>query len=320
MRVRLVLWAALAFGGAACAHGRPPSPDRFLYQLSCDAKLERFDTVTQKRTGAYDLTKVAGVGALIPAATGPLEVCLTRSAVVDSRASVFYTVVPSQAQPAEDGPTGYRVLGFSLPSVALVVPGAGGSVPVPFDAPPRLVPDPSRGARTVGPSDPPPALTEDLSLFAGAHSPAPNRILETSRHRALLSLTGEAGPAFAVADEGTHSFVRLQGPMATTVDNVHLAPGGTHVLVEETSAAGGRATKTGRVWLYDAATGAVSQTIMAPQITKLPFRGISPDGKVLYDLLDDYWFLDLGRTFTADPVERPLEPEFPPPAVFFSDR
>ena len=59
---------------------------------------------------------------------------------------------------------------------------------------------------------------------------------------------------------------------------------------------------------------------MAPHIQKLPFRGVSPGGKVLYELLDDYWFLDLGLTFTATPVERPLQAEFPPPAIFFSDR
>jgi len=318
MRVRIALWAALAFGGAACAHGRPAAQARFLYQLSCDARLDRFDTVGQKRTGTYDLTKVTGTAPLIPAVTGALEVCLTRQAVFDARAGVFYTVVPSQAQPPGDGPMSYRVLGFSLPAVALVLPGA--TAPVPFDAPPRLLPDPSRGARMAGPADAPPALSEDLSTFAAGRPAPANKILETSRRRALLLLTGEAGPAFAVADESAHTLVRLQGPIATTADNVHLVPGGSHVLVEETSAARPRATKTGRVWLYDAATGAVVWSATAPQIARLPFRGISPGGKVLYDLLDEEWFLDLGRTFTTDPVERPLEPEFPPPALFWSDR
>jgi hypothetical protein len=321
MRRSVALWGLLVFSGAACQHGRPATPDRFLYQLSCDAKLERFDTATRQRTGTYDLTKASGSAALVPTVVGPLEVCLTNQTVFDPRASVFYTLVPLQARPRDDGTMAYRVLGFSIPAVALVTQVAAGSPGLAFQRPPHLALDPMGGVRVVGASDWPPRMTEDLSLFAIDHDPAPNRILEMSGHRALLSLTGApGGPVFAVADEASRTLVRLQGPVSTTNDNVHLTPGGTHVLVEETVTAGSRATKTGRVRLYDGATGVVTQSFVAPQTEKMSFRGISPGGKVLYDLLDRYWFLDLGRTFTTDPVERSLQPEFPPPSVFFSDR
>lgn len=149
MRARTLLWAVLVFGGIGCAHARPSTHGQFLYQLSCDAKLDRFDSVAQKKTGTYDLTKVPGAAALIPAVTGALEVCLTRPPLFDARASVFHTVVPAQAQPPGDGPTSYRVLGFSIPAVALVAPDRT----VPFDAPPRLISNPATGARMAEPSD-----------------------------------------------------------------------------------------------------------------------------------------------------------------------
>jgi hypothetical protein len=42
--------------------------------------------------------------------------------------------------------------------------------------------------------------------------------------------------------------------------------------------------KSGRLLLYDAKTGRVAKTLSESAIIKLYFRGISPLGKVLYDL------------------------------------
>jgi hypothetical protein len=86
------------------------------------------------------------------------------------------------------------------------------------------------------------------------------------------------------------------------------------------SNAGSKATRTWKLTLYDAKTGLVVKTPADGAIAKLYLRGISPSGKVLYDVLDNYRLVDLHVRFPAQPVARPAVQGFPPPAVFFADR
>jgi len=182
--------------------------------VSCEAKLDRFDTITRTRTDSYDLAHRTGATALIPAATGALEVCLANQTVFDASASVFYTLVPSRARPADDGTNGYRVLGFSVPAVTLVKQVSAGDG---LDRPPHVELGPGGTIRTVRASDWTPRTEETMSAFAPAHQSLPNRIVERSGDRALIGMFGPAGElAVGVADEASKTFVRLQGGPTTT--------------------------------------------------------------------------------------------------------
>jgi hypothetical protein len=253
---------------------------------------------------------------LIPAMEGTLDVCLTNQTIFDGKAFVFYALVPSRAHAREDGTNDYRVLGFSIPSIGLVKQAPAGDH---LQGPPHLELR-SGTVAVLGPSEWTPTTSADLStFFSDGKSPA-NRILEISGDRVLLQLLTGDGLTIAVADKAAKTLVRLSGSLATTIENAHLTPGGTHVLVEEVTAPNPKVSKTGTVQLYDGMTGALAKTFFDAHVQKLQFRGISPTGKVLYDLLDSYWFLDLGVTFPTNSVTRPYEQDFPPPAFFFSDR
>jgi hypothetical protein len=143
-----------------------------------------------------------------------------------------------------------------------------------------------------------------------------------SGDRTLVRLLTDARLDIGVADSGTMTFVRMESLPLTTVENVHLSPGRTHVLVEEVVKGDDSRTpkKSGRLLLYDAKTGRVAKTLSESAIIKLYFRGISPLGKVLYDLLDEYRFVDLRMRFPAVSVVRATSENFPQPAVFFSDK
>jgi hypothetical protein len=298
-----------------CSHAAAAKPGgRFLYQVSCSAKLDRFDTVTGRRTNAVDLARRTGKRPLIPVVAGALELCLANQVVFDAAAGVFYTLVPSQGTPRDDGTVDYRILGFAIPAITLVKELPGGSH---LEHPPRLALGPA-GVQAVAPADGP-RPDEDLSGYAPEHRALPNRILESSGERLLLQLTAGPDVAIAVADRASRTLVRLQGPLPTVPDGVHLTPGGGQVLVEE-ARPGAQPARTGTLFLYDARTGARSKTLSDPAVARLVFRGIAPTGRALFDLLEAYRFVDLGMTFPAQPVVRPAHDEFPRPAVFFSDR
>jgi hypothetical protein len=315
MRPCAVLGLFLLASGA-CAHARPQG-GRFLYEISCAAVVDRFDSIERRHTDHYDLARRSGDPPLVPAATGTLDVCLVNRPLFDPGASVFYAVVPTQGHPQSDGTLDYRVLAFSVPGINFVKQLPGGQR---LDQPPDLTLGPG-GIVRVSPTPAILRTEEDLATFGPARRALPNRILETSGDRTLLRLyDADGAPIFAVALGESRTLVRLQGPIVTTAENVHLAPGGTHVLVEETALSGAKAVKTGRARLYDASTGAVMKTFDDPRIARLVFRAIAPTGVALYQLHDESWFLDLGASFGPDAVARPVLEDFPAPVVFFADR
>jgi hypothetical protein len=309
------LLSLILFGAEACVHPRPTA-GRFFYEVSCEARLDRFDTVIQQKTSTYELAKRTGNIPLIPEMSGPLEVCLANRTVFDAEASVFYTLVPSQARMRDDGTMNYEVLAFSIPGIALVKHMAAGEN---LERPLYLELSPQGDLRMIRTQTL--RTTEDLSTFGPDHQDLSNTIVEMSGGHALLRVVGINGePTIAVANEASKTLVRLRGAPRTTERNVHLTPGGTHVLVEEAIAIGSKVSKTGRLWLYDADTGLIVNSFSDPHIEKLYFRSISPNGRVLYDLLDAYWFLDLHRTFRAEVVTQSPDGDFPQPFLFFSDK
>lgn len=300
--------------GWAVAHAE--ATPRYLYQISCAARVDRFDAATGRKTNSFDLAQRTGKVRLIPDAEGALEVCLSNRTIFDRHRSVFYILAPKLAHPKDDGTSDYRILGFSVPALTLTKEIAAGDS---REHPPQLE---LRSDGVVAVEGEPPRSDLDLSKFAPERHELVNRVLERSGDRALLNLPTDARLDIGVADSGTMTFVRLESLPVTTVENVHLSPGGTHVLVEEVVMGENSRSprKSGRLLLYDAKTGRVAKTLSEPSIIKLYLRGISPLGKVLYDLLDEYRFVDLRIRFPAVSVIRASSEDFSQPAVFFSDK
>jgi hypothetical protein len=305
MRRCIVPLAVLLVGALAC-HPRT-TPARYLYVVTCDARVDKLDTTTDRKIGAYELAQRTGNQTLIPPVVGTLDGCLAYQAVYDPKASIFRTVVPVEVQPKADGTKDYRVLAFSVPDLQWLNTASAGTN---LDAPPRVE------GETAGP----PQTDLDLSAFTPDRTAIPNQILESSAEKVLLRIF-TANPSdlmLAVADRRSHTLVRLQSVVPTVAPAVHLAPGGEVVLVEETEAGGSHPAKNGKLSLYDAKTGSRIQEFSDPHIKELYFLTISPTGKAIYHSGETYWFLDLGKTFPVDAVTRVGPGDSP--AMFFADR
>jgi hypothetical protein len=327
--------AALAvLTSVRCLHATPPggasSPalaaepsrhrGRYLYEVSCLARLQKFDTMTGQRIASYDLSSRTGTERLIPPNRGMVETCLANSTVFDEKASVFYTLVPGSehTDPTQD----YKVLGFSIPAVSLVVQRPAGRaewaempwrIEVRPGSVPALVPEPTSESRQL-----------DLSTVSPSLKRVPNQVEAASGRRTLIELLGSKTWTGAIVDPIAKTYVPV-GPFHP-YGLVHLSPGGTHILVEETDAAGG---KIGKDDLYEVATGKLVRTFADARIKELEFRGIAPTGRVLYAHGDatsgdfgngPYVLFDLGVTFPPDQVTVVVAEDFPPPVVFFADR
>jgi hypothetical protein len=335
---RRILAASIAALGilssVRCLHATPPgeaSPPapaaqastqrgRYLYEVSCLARLQKFDTVTGQRIASYDLSSRTGSDRLIPPNRGMVETCLANSTVFDEGASVFYTLVPGSehTDPTQD----YKVLGFSIPAVSLAMQRPAGRaewadmpwrLEVRPGSAPALVPEPTFESRQL-----------DLSLVSPSLKGVPNQVQAASGNRTLVELLGSKTWTGAIVDTSAKTYVPL-GPFHPG-GLVHLSPGGTHVLVEETDAAGG---KIGKDDLYEVATAKLVKTLSDARIKKLDFRGIAPTGRVLYAHGDatsgdfgngPYVLLDLGVTFPPEQVSLVVDEDFPAPVVFFADR
>jgi hypothetical protein len=299
---------------AACAHVPPPA-GRYLYRVTCDAEIARFDTLEKQKTGAYDLAKRPGAEGLVPIPVGVLEVCLARDAVFDPVASVFYTVVPTSLQESAAGTLSYRVLSFSVPGITLVTQAPAGSE---LEYPPRL--ELAAGRVRVIPPDEPLVTDIELSGFTPERRAMPNRIVESSGGRVLLSLSEKDALVFAVADRLTRTLVRMQNIPRTDHNSIHLSPGGTAVLVEEVSEPGRPAPKTGRLVIHDAGTGRFLKAFNEPRIVGLFYHGMSPTGVALYQDSERNELVDLGMTFPAEAVVISPLAEFAGNPAFFADR
>jgi hypothetical protein len=304
----------VAFACGACAHA-PPLAGRYLYEVTCDAQVERFDTVERKKTGEYNLATRPGVQGLIPRSVGVLEVCLAGDTVFDPAASAFHTVVPTRPEQSAAGTLSYRVLSFSVPGLALTGQAPAGHE---LTYPPAL--ELTAARLRIVPPDEPWVTDVDLSKFAPDRRALPNRILESSGGRTLLNLSEKNSSVFAVADRSAQKLVRLENPPNTNHNGVHLSPGGMSVLVEELKGADPGAPRTGRLVVHDARTGRIVKELFEPRILDLFYRGIAPTGVAFYQTMEHVEFVDLGMTFPAEAVVVARRADRVGTAIFFADR
>jgi len=297
---------------AACAHA---PAGRYLYRVTCDAELSRFDTLEKKKTGQYELASRPGADGLIPFPMGVLEVCLANGIVFDPVASKFYTVVPTRLPKGDELGLSYRLLSFSVPGITLAAQAPAGDE---LEHPPRLELAAGR-VRVISPDEP--LVTDmDLSDFTPERHATPNRIVESSGERVLLSLSEKDALVFAVADRRAQTLVRMQSIPRTDHNSIHLSPGGTVVLVEEVSEPGRPASKTGRLVILDAGTGRFVKAFYEPRIIGLFYHGMSPTGVALYQDSERDELISLGMTFPAEAVLVSPLAEFAGNPAFFADR
>jgi hypothetical protein len=245
---------------------------------------------------------------------GVLEGCLANGAVFDPVASRFYTVVPSRL-PQDEGVTGsYHLLSFSVPEITLAADAPAGSE---LEHPPRL--ELAEGqVRVIAPEEP--LVTDiDLSAFMPERCAVPNRIVESSNERVLLSFSENGARVFAVADRRTKTLARMHDTPRTDHSSIHLSPGGTAVLAEELSAPGRPAAKTGRLVIFDASTGHI-KTLDERRTVGLFYHGMSPTGVALFQDSERDELSNLGMTFPAEPVMVSPLAEFAGTPAFFADR
>src|SRR5437660_244604 len=297
-----------------CLPGPAAVSGQFLYVFSCDAQVDKLDTVAGRKVKTYDLAKRTGKESLIPMVQGALESCLASQAVYDSKASMFSTAVPVTNAPKADGSKDYRVLSFSVPGIEFVKQERGGES---LDAPPHLEWQ-SGKLKILKPSDWMPQTDLDLFSYSPDKTRIPNEILESSGDRVLLRLftADDKQLVLAVADRKQQKLVRLQRVPTTVAPSAHIVPGGGYVLVEETRTRE-KPDKTGRLALFNSVTGKPQKEVNDPHIKDLYFLAVSPTGRTVYHSGDNYWFLDLKMNFAPAAVSRPISKGYP--AFFFAD-
>lgn len=146
----------------------------------------------------------------------------------------------------------------------------------------------------------------DLTGYDGADGITATENIESSGSSILARLVAPAqsGPAFGVADTRRRTLTALRQLPPTTDTLVHLAPGGAFVLVETGTGEGVAARRTGRLTLFDAATGLPVRAYTAPRIMGFKFAAITPAGRALYRKGESYVSIDLRQRFAATAVER----------------
>ncbi len=315
MQINILLSGVLLLGapvGEALA-----ATGQYGYAVGCDARVDKLDTLAERKIETFDLALRTGNRRIIPQMQEGLDGCLAYQAVYDPRASLFYTIVPLQARVTPDGTKDYRVLAFSVPDMKLARKLPGGNS---LADPPHLQMGTRKQVMVVNAARWSPRTDLDLRSFAPDRAAIPNQILETSGAFALLRLF-VADPnelVLAVADSRSRTVVRLRELPSTIAPGAHLSPGGGAVLAEETAPNGSSAAKTGRLVLFDATTGSRIADFMDSQIKDLAFLAISPTGRAIYHSGDAYRFVNLGTSFLDVPVTRPSSAGYP--GFFFADR
>lgn len=290
--------------------------DYFLYVVTCEGLLYKYDTRSERLVQSSDLGALPGKPPIVPKVDGAIEVCLLYDVKFDPASSTFYAAIPATGKQS-DGPIAYSVARVAVPQLSVLQRVNAGE----WDSmsPPRLVWQPGGTPRAVSEDDvqwP----SEPLGTFGPAHEERGNSIIARSGTHALLKAPSAPFTEYAVADESKKTAVFLRDLGNSRPDYVHLAPGGDYVFVEDIVVPKTEPEKTGRVRLYSATTGAVVKTFADPRIRTSAFMGISPNGKVVYSKRGVPWFLNLGETFSASQVERVIGDEYPTPTAFFSAR
>ena len=297
-----------------CWAGRP-SPNRYLYVVTCGARIDKLDTILEKKISSYDLARAKQN--LIPqvAAGQTFDGCLTDQAIYDHQTFTFYTLAPQQARLDSSGTQQYQILGFKLPSLTRVSAEPAGSGTL--EDKPVLA---FRNGHMVAvrQSDLPPIRSIDLSSYLPSKVNQPNEPMESSGDKTLVDLFGgdSKPPSLAVVDSSSKTLSVIHNNLMTTPGNVHLSPGGLAVLVEEVTS-DSTSSKTGKATLFDSSNGLQLGTFADEQIKSLFFLSMSPNGKAIYHSGEQYFFLEMHKTFADQPVIH-LQPDQNNPASFYA--
>jgi len=299
-------WAGAVLLGAAglsAFHSAAAQPGRFAYVLYCDASLDKVDTAT----GA--VVRRVNVAALAPstakaAKPGTMDGCVAEGMVFAREQATMYVLTATSARADAGGRKSYRLLSFRLPGVTLAGDVAAGEG---LKEAPSIMADGLGGAKVVRDA-PAQRATADWSGY---------EVLETSANVALVRVPAGDLTRLELAvgrDEGTKTLVPLRDLPETTALNVHLAPGGGEVMVEERLGS----AKTGRIVVYDAATGERVKTVAAEAVKTFGFVGLAPDGAAIYRRGEEYRVVKLGFAGKNVTVERPAAEAAA--MLFFADR
>ena len=322
LRIPLVAEKRVSEAAPAVHQAMKEPATRYLYVLDGGAGLNKLDTVTGKRILTLSLDKRTD---LIPTrgifADSAVDGCSTCGAVYLASENLMYTLSPTTGSYEEDDHQHFRLLSFRLPDFkfvnAVLLPDPAsetllrvnrtGSVEIALDQHSYLL----SGKRVIAASDEgdnvlrilsststaqpnmPPAL--DLTKYA-APGLAPysdhalNKTLtyeaiERSGDAVLVRLLGPQGEAFAIIHTDSMRVTLLGHAIATTLKDVHLAPGGSAVLVREAFGKGGAvpfSKTTGRLQLFDTTDGKLLRDWTNLRTADKFFLTITPNGKLAF--------------------------------------
>ena len=293
------------------------TPGRYAYLLSCDATLDKLDTVKELRSTTLNLASLSPTTKAAAAYTGgAIDGCVANDLLFAKSRSMFYALLATTARDDAHGRKDYRLLSFTLPKISLAADVPAGK----YLSEPSHLQDVGKGSPTVvKESDWHPREQVDLSVFGKGQQGS--QLLEWSSDASLLRMATAnlASLSLAVAHEKAAKFVPLNNLPNTTALNVHLAPGGHYVLVEEVSGEGDRPVKTGKLYIYDAMTGDLLKTIVKAEVQHSYFMAIAPNGKAIYRKGSNYQFVDLGISCGQEKVSRSITVDTAQGMLFFAD-
>ena len=308
-----ILCFVLFSGIVSAATERERYPDaRYFYVLTCDARLDRIDTWRRRKLSSTELPTTFRARTVSDAVG--FEGCLANNAAYDPSAHIFYTATPDIASVGVEGYRDYRGLGFSVPDARLTrIVDAGRHLAEPPDGSIAVTGEPVFEAAGTKQS-----AFGDLGAYGPVSSALSGEVLEASGPRALVEINrgGSTTPMLAVADRSGRALAPLADAPAHAGPRAHLTPGGRRVLIVDSKDLD--APATGRLLVYDGASGRLIRRLTSTAARGLYFLAIAPNGVVIFHRGDLYRFVELGVPGSADTVERRLDPAGP--AYFFADR
>ena len=111
------LLALVIVTGTAC--NQEPASPRYAYVVTCDARVDKLDTVAGRKIASYDLA-ASSMKELLPPGNQAIDGCLGYHPVFDAAGGLLYFVAPAAANANADGKKEYRIFEFSAPDMKLV--------------------------------------------------------------------------------------------------------------------------------------------------------------------------------------------------------
>jgi hypothetical protein len=314
----LALLTLLSLGLTACNKPQPAaqSPDtaRFLYVINCNGRVDKLDTREKKLVSSFALSERSGAPSAVPSLAdsgGQIDGCLAQRVIVDSSGTQVSLIAPKNARLDANGLQDFQALSFTLPSFTLTRAQPAGTL---AEAP-WLQRD-ATGTLQVLPDNPLlTALTAaplDVQALKGAAKDMGGLLLQTSGDVSLLSLLVKDSTALALglADAKTRTLTQLAELPPTTLNHVHLAPGGGYVLIELTAATAPH-SRTGALRIYRINSNKPVAELTDERLrddSSLRFAALTANGQAVYsNAAGAYHFVALGHSFgTAAVAQSPL--------------